>query len=373
MRNVQMKLPLSKPYFDSEDLKEIQKVLGSGWVTMGPKVKELEGKISDYLGINHAMAVTNCTSALHLSLLAVGIGDGDEVLVSDYTFPATGHAILYCRAKPVFVDIDPGTYNINPDLIEKKITDKTKAIIPVHTFGQPAEMDKIMKVAGKHNLKVIEDAACALGAKYKNKFVGTIGDIGCFSFHGRKSITTGEGGMAVTSDKNLAEKIRSLSVFGSARKPGKSACIAEFTAVGYNYKMSDIAAALGIAQLKKLEKIIEKKQSLAKHWDEKLSRDMKAVAAPYVSGSARHIYQSYVPLLDKRLDRDKIIKMLAERGIETQIGTYALHAQPVYRSADKCPNSLDVFKRALSLPIYYTLDKKDIDIATEAIREVLEG
>ncbi|MFC1576158.1 DegT/DnrJ/EryC1/StrS family aminotransferase [Candidatus Omnitrophota bacterium] len=377
IKNIQIKLPLSKPYFDSEDLEEIQKVLRSGWVTMGPKVKELEDKVAGYLGISHAVAVTNCTSALHLALLAIGIKSGDEVLVPDYTFPATAHAVLYCNAKPVFVDINPKTYNVDPDLIEGKITKRTKAIIVVHTFGQPAEMERIMKIAGKHNLKVIEDAACALGAKCKDKFAGTIGNVGCFSFHGRKSITTGEGGMVVTSDRGLAEKVRSLSVFGKAlsesgtQESKKGTSISEFTTLGYNYKMSDIAAALGIAQLKKLDKIVEKRQYLAKYWDAKL-KDIELITTPYVDGGVKHIYQSYVVLLDKRLDRNRIIKMLAERGIQTQIGTYALHAEPVYSSADVCANSLDVFKRALSLPMYYALDKNDIDIATEVIKDVLK-
>jgi len=267
-------IPLTRPYFDSEELEEIQKVLDSGWVTQGPKVKEFEDKIADYLGVKYAIAVTNCTSALHLALLCIGIKGGDEVLVADYTFPATGHAVLYCRAKPVFVDTDLKTYNINPELIEEKITERTKAIIPVHTFGQPAKMDKIMEIAEDYNLKVIEDAACALGAKYKNRYAGTIGDIGCFSFHARKGITTGEGGMVVTNNKNLAEKIRMLSVFGmtSAWDREKSAefMIPEFTELGYNYKMSDITAAVGVAQLRKLDRIIERKRELAKYWDEKL-------------------------------------------------------------------------------------------------------
>lgn len=250
------KIPLLRPYFDAEELKEIKKVLDSGWVSQGPKVKELEDKIAAYLGVKHAIAVTNCTSALHLSLLSIGVKEGDEVLVADYTFPATGHAVLYCKARPVFIDIDKNTYNIDPRLIKDKINRKTKAIIPVHTFGQPAEMDEIMDLAQKHDLMVIEDAACALGAKYKNKYAGTIGDIGCFSFHARKGITTGEGGLVVTNNKNLAEKIRNLAVFGMKtaweREVNNKFIIPEFTEVGYNYKMSDITAAVGVTQFKKL-------------------------------------------------------------------------------------------------------------------------
>ena len=268
------KIPLLKPYFDSEEIEEIQKVLDSGWVSQGPKVKEFEDRIAEYLGVKYAIAVTNCTSALHLALLSIGVKEGDEVLVADYTFPATGHAVLYCRAKPIFVDIDLKTYNIHPESIEEKITERTKAIIPVHTFGQPAEMDEIMNIAEDYNLKVIEDTACALGAKYKNTYAGTIGDVGCFSFHARKGITTGEGGMVITDNKTLAAKIRNLSVFGMTsawdREKSTGFIIPEFTEVGYNYKMSDITAAVGVAQLRKLDKIIERKRELAKYWDEKL-------------------------------------------------------------------------------------------------------
>jgi len=369
------KVPLLKPYFDFEEQKEIQEVLDSGWVSQGPKVNQFENMVKEYLGIKYAIAVTNCTSALHLSLLSIGIKEGDEVLVADYTFPATGHAVLYCRARPVFVDIDPKTYNIDPDRIEQKITNKTKAIIPVHTFGQPAEMDAIMDIARKFNLKVIEDAACAFGAKYKNEYAGTIGDIGCFSFHARKGITTGEGGMVVTSNKNLAEKIRNLAVFGLKtaweREKSKEFSIPVFTEVGYNYKMSDITAAVGIAQLKKIKQIIKKKQRLVIYWDKKLE-EIEFVRPPYVSNDVLHIYQAYVALVDKYINRNKLIEKLMKAGIQCQIGTYASHIQPVYKSKDKCPKSLEIFNRALALPLFYNLKEEDIDIVSSYIKKSLE-
>jgi dTDP-4-amino-4,6-dideoxygalactose transaminase len=372
---MKLKVPLLRPYFDSEELEEVKKVLDSGWVTQGPKVKEFEGKITDYLGVKYAIAVTNCTSALHLALLSIGVKRGDEVLVADFTFPATGHAVLYCRAKPIFVDIDLKTYNINPESIEEKITERTKVIIPVHTFGQPAEMDKIMEIAENHNLKVIEDAACALGAKYKDKYAGTIGDVGCFSFHARKGITTGEGGMVVTSNKNLADKIRNLSVFGMTsawdREKNTEFIIPEFTELGYNYKMSDITAAVGVTQLKRLEKIIERKRALAKYWDENL-QEMKFIEPPYVSKKVKHIYQSYVALVDRHINRNKLIVTLMKRGIQTQIGTYASHIQPVYNSNQKCPNSLEIFNRSLALPMYYMLREEDIDVVAAHLKKALE-
>ena len=372
---MEIKVPLLRPYFDSEELEEIKKVLDSGWVSQGPKVKELEDEIAEYLGVKYAIAVTNCTSALHLALLSIGIKKDEAVLVADFTFPATGHAVLYCRAKPIFVDIDLKTYNINPESIEEKITERTKAIIPVHTFGQPAEMDKIMEIAENHNLKVIEDAACALGAKYKNKYAGTIGDVGCFSFHARKGITTGEGGMVVTNDKNLADKIRNLSVFGMTsawdREKSTEFIIPEFTELGYNYKMSDITAAVGVTQLQRLEKIIEKKRALAKYWDEKL-QEIEFIEPPYVSKNVKHIYQSYVALVDRHINRNKLIVTLVKRGIQTQIGTYASHIQPVYNSNQKCPNSLEIFNRSLALPMYYMLREEDIDVAAAHLKKALE-
>uniref|UniRef100_A0A7C2K1P9 DegT/DnrJ/EryC1/StrS family aminotransferase n=1 Tax=candidate division WOR-3 bacterium TaxID=2052148 RepID=A0A7C2K1P9_UNCW3 len=372
-----IKIPLSRPYFDSEELNEIQKVLDSGWVSQGPKVKEFEDKIADYLGVKYAIAVTNCTSALHLALLSIGVKKGDEVIVADYTFPATGHSVLYCRAKPVFCDVDLKTYNIDPGLIEEKITDKTKAIIPVHTFGQPAEMDEILKIARRHDLKVIEDAACAFGAKYKNKYAGTIGDIGCFSFHARKGITTGEGGVIVTNIKDIADKVRSLSMFGmttssSGIEKSDKFIIPEFTELGYNYKMSDITAAIGIAQLRKIDKIIERRRELAKYWDEKL-QEIELIQPPYVSKNVKHIYQSYVALVDKSVNRNKLILILLKKGIQTHIGTYSSHIQPVYNSKDKCPNSLEIFNRAIALPMYYSLGEEDIDMVAKQLKEVLGG
>jgi dTDP-4-amino-4,6-dideoxygalactose transaminase len=370
-----VEIPLLRPYFDSEEIEEIKSVLDSGWVSQGPKVKEFEDKIAEYLCVKYAIAVTNCTSALHLALLGIGVKGGDEVLVADFTFPATGHAVLYCGAKPVFIDVDLNTYNINPELIEERISDKTKAIIPVHTFGQPAEMEAIMEIAEDFNLKVIEDAACALGAKYKSKYASTIGDIGCLSFHARKGMTTGEGGMVVTDDASLADKIRNLSVFGMTsawdRERSDKFIIPEFTELGYNYKMSDITAAVGVAQLKKLDKIIERKQALAKYWDDKL-REMEFIKPPYVSENVKHIYQSYIALMDKRLNRNKLIETLMKKGIQTQIGTYASHIQPVYNSEDKCPNSLDIFNRSLALPMYYMLKEEDIDIAASYLKKALE-
>jgi perosamine synthetase len=370
-------IPLAKPYFNENELNEIKKVLQSGWVSQGPKVKELENKVSTYLRVPHVISVCNCTAALHLSLLSLGISKGDEVLVADYTYPATGHSVVYCGGTPRFIDIDTKTYNINPDLISMKITKKTKAIIPVHTFGQPADMTPIMEIAQEYNLKVVEDAACAFGAKYKKKFAGLIGDIGCFSFHARKGITTGEGGMVVTRNKEIAEFIRRLSVFGmksawDREKESHTFEVPVFTDIGYNYKMSDILAAVGVAQLPKLEGIIKQKQKLARYWDEKIS-EMDLIDKPYVSKNVRHIFQSYVVLLDKHLDRNKIIWKLRKKGIQTQIGTYSSCIQPVYKTKHDCKNSIDIYNRAIALPMYYELNEEKIDEAVSQLKKAIAG
>ena len=368
--------PLLRPYFDSEELREVQGVLDSGWVSGGPKVEEFERGIAHLLGVRHVVAVTNCTAALHLSLLSLGIRRGDEVLVADYTFPATGHSVLYCGAKPVFVDVDSKTYNIDPVLMEDKITERTKAIIPVHTFGQPAEMGKILRLADDHGLPVIEDAACAFGAKYVDQYAGTMGDVGCFSFHARKGITTGEGGAVVTNNRDLAERIRHLSAFGTStawdREGSEAFLIPEFTEVGYNYKMSDIAAAIGVAQLRKLDRIVTRKQAIAKYWDERLE-EIDLIDAPYVSSKVRHVYQSYVALVDPGISRDNLIAELKKRHIQAQIGTYASHLQSVYDSKDACPNSSDVFHRSIALPMYYGLTEEEIDLVASNLQGVVEG
>ncbi|MEM4255196.1 MAG: DegT/DnrJ/EryC1/StrS family aminotransferase [Candidatus Norongarragalinales archaeon] len=374
-------IPLTKPFFGKEEINAVKKTLDSGWVAgQGPASAEFEKSFSAYLGVKNCVAVNNCTAALHLSLLALGIGKGDEVIVSDYTFPATGHAVLYCGAKPVFADVQKDSYNIDPAEIERLITPKTKAILPVHAFGYPAEMDKIMYIAKKNGLKVVEDAACAAGAKYRGKFAGTFAELGCYSFHGRKNVTTGEGGMVSTDDKTLASKVRSLSCFGMtsafARQFESEFQPPVFTALGFNYKLSDIASAIGIEQLKRIEGAIERKNALAKLYGEQLS-GVDGVTPPAVSKSVRHVYQSYVCLLDENINRNRIISKLRAKGVQAQIGTYASHIQPVYADygvrtlKGACPNSLFVFEHSIALPMFYDLNEEQVFKVVKSLKEVV--
>jgi dTDP-4-amino-4,6-dideoxygalactose transaminase len=368
-------IPLFRPYLDEDELNEVKNVLDSKWLAQGSKVKELESLISKKLGIKHVIVCSSCTTALHLALLGVGIKSGDDVLVADYTFPATGHAVMHCQARPIFVDVDPRTYNLNIQDGMNKMTRKVKAIIPVHTFGQAAEMDDIVEFAKSNNLYIIEDAACAFGAKYKGSMLGTIGDVGCFSFHATKGMTTGEGGCVVTNNDEVAKKIRSLFTFGSEkhasweREKNKSFLIPIFMTAGFNYKMSDIAAACGVAQIRKLDKIIERKRKLAKYWDNKLS-DMSYIIAPYVEPYNYHNYQGYCTLVDACINRNNVIQSLKDRGIGSQIGTYCSFIQPAYGSHYECPTSLDIYNRALRLPLYYDLTERDIDITTYELEKI---
>jgi len=353
---------LTKPYFDNSEINAIKETFDSGWVAgQGPKGEELSEHIKKITNTKFAIPVNNCTAGLHLSLLSIGIKPGDEVLVSDYTFPATGHSVMFCGAKPRFIDVNLRTYIIEPSLIEKKINDKTKAIIVVHEFGQMADMDKILEIAEKHNLKVIEDAACAMGAKQKGKPAGSFGDITAFSFHARKNTTSGEGGIVVTNNEDYADIISSLSCFGmeSAFKRQENLSIPSFKALGYNYKLSDINAAIALEQLKKYPKVLKKKRKLVNLYN-KLLENNKFIITPIEEKYNYHVYQTYAIVLDKKINRNKLIVSLRDDGIQTQIGTYASHIQPVYNSKDICPNSLFLYNQSLALPLYYELKEEEV-------------
>ena len=362
-------IPRSKPFFDNNELDGVKKTLNSGWVAgQGPQGTALAKEVKQLTHTNYAIPVINCTAGLHLSLLALEIRSEDEILVSDYTFPASGHSVLYCGAIPRFVDVDLRTYNIDPSLIEEKITDKTRAIMVVHAFGQIADMDAIITIAKKHNLKIIEDAACALGATYKEKPAGSFGDIACFSFHGRKNATCGEGGIVVTNNEQYAKKIRSLSCFGmtSAYKRQDIFEIPTFNALGYNYKLSDINASIALAQLKKNQYIIEKKKILAGTYG-RLLKDNEFIKTPYIEPVNTHTYQTYAITLEERIDRNKLMQSLSKDLIQTQIGTYASHIQPVYNSRDVCKNSLFLYNHSLALPLYYELTEKNVSLIVERL------
>ncbi len=357
------KIRLSMPDIGTEEISAISEVIESGFLVQGKKVEEFEKSVADYVGTRYAVAVSSGTTALHLALVALEISSGDEVIVPDFTFPATANTVVHTGARPVLTDIDPDTFNIDTNLIEEKITEKTKAIIPVHLFGQPADMGPILEIAEEHNLCIVEDAACALGAEYRGKICGSMGSAGCFSFHPRKAITTGEGGMVTTDDEEIAERVRLWRNHGIKSTGGKY----NFIVPGFNYRMTEMQAALGIAQMKKLDKIIEKRIVLAKIYDEQLS-DAGWLMTPCIMNNVKHIYQSYVLKIGEKTDRDRLIKRMNDRGIEVNIGTYALHMQEFFKNnikSDNLSNSEKAFNQSMALPLYSQMQ-------TESIKKVIE-
>jgi perosamine synthetase len=368
-------VPLHRPYISEEELTEIKKVLDSRWLTQGPKVMEFENAVRNYLRVGYSVACSSCTAALHLSLMALDLPDWSHIMVADYTYPATSHAVMYCGYKPIFVDVDPLTYNIDINDMEAKLTKNVTAIIPVHTFGQCADMDPIINFASENGLYVIEDAACAMGSKYKDRYAGTFGDINCFSLHATKGIGIGEGGIITTNSKELADRARKFAYFGIESSWNKENAnefsIPVFDTLGYNYKLSDVSAAMAVVQMQKLDKVITRKQILAEYWDAQLI-GMRGISKPFVDPNCFHNYQGYTTLLDEGIDRNLVIQTLKEKGVQTQIGTYACHIQPVYNTDIVCPTSLDMHNRTLRLPMYYELTTELIDEAAEKLEETLK-
>lgn len=364
-------IKLSMPEIGSEELEEIIKVLESKNLVQGEKVEQFENLVSEYLNIKYCIAVSSGTAALHLALLALEIKEGDEIIVPDFTFPATANVVELVGATTKLVDIKLDDFCIDTDKIEKAITEKTKAIITVHEFGQCADMEKINILANKYNLKIIEDAACALGSDYNGRKAGTLGHIGCFSFHPRKAITTGEGGMVVTDNEVLAQSVKALRNHGIKYINNRI----EFTAAGFNYRMTDIQAAMGIVQLKKLDSIINNRRNIVKEY-EKLLIDEPNIILPKEKNYGKHIYQTYHILLKDEFNRDYIKNKLKDKDIECNIGAYALHEQLYFKEKYKLNmesfvNASFAYKQGLALPLHCQLSCEDIMLITDNIKLIL--
>jgi perosamine synthetase len=361
---VRMQIPVTKPFIGEEEERAVLDVLRSGWLVQGPKVAEFERIVADYVGTKHAVATSSCTTSLHLALSLHKIGPGDEVIVPSFSFIASANAILYQGAKPVFVDIDRRTYNLDPNLIAAAITPRTKAILPVHQIGLAADMDSINTIALRHSLTVIEDAAPTIGATYKGKRVGGLGNTTCLSFHPRKVITTGEGGMILTDDPALAERARVLRAHGMsvsdlARHQAKRVVIEEYRDLGYNYRMTDLQAAVGIEQMKKLDHLLRRRNELATQYNEALAR-VPGVQLPHSSSETPHTYQSYMIELgpEARRTRDEVMAPMLEAGIATRPGVMAIHTTAYYRQhfpGIELPVTERVTKNSLILPMYATM------------------
>jgi perosamine synthetase len=374
---MEMRIPLSAPEITEADIADVVSVLRTPRLSIGPKMVEFEQSVAELADVPYGVAVSSGTAGLHLCLCALGIGDGDEVILPSFTFIAAGNAVLYQRAKPVFADIDPVTLNLNPESLEKRITPRTRAIIVVHTFGHPADLDPILDIARKHRLPVIEDACEAIGAQYRGRNVGGIGDLGVFAFYPNKAITTGEGGMVVTGNPGLADTIRALRNQGRRAADGWL----EHSLLGYNYRLSEMNCALGVAQMKRLSGILETREALAIWYSSELQKIPEVIVPPLMIEGGRLSWFVFVVRLASQftpLDRDSIWQQLMARGIGCGRYFPPLHLQPLYtpyaNPLDDLTITEQVAGRTLALPFFNRLaDAQIVEVCgslQDAIRSI---
>lgn len=377
-----MKIPLIRPYFDQAEEQAVIKALRSGWLVQGPRVKAFEKKMAEYVGTAYAVATSSCTTALHLILLAAGIGPGDEVIVPSLSFIATANCILYCGAIPVFADIDPQTYNIDVKSIGLKLTKKTKAVIAVHQIGLCADIDSLRSLLSPISPTapiIIEDAACALGATYYGKQAGSLGDAATFSFHPRKALTTGEGGMITTNRKDWAEKTKILrthgmSVSAETRHTAKHVVIEEYFELGYNYRLTDLQAAIGLVQLSKFRRVIVIRRKRARVYT-KAFKGSKHIIPPVEPKGYQHTFQSYqVRLHSTKKSRDQIMVELLEKGVATRRGVMASHLEPYYLKRFgrvHLPETEKAARETMILPLYPQMTDKEQEYVIENLLQVV--
>lgn len=375
-------LPFHSPLIEEDDIDGVVDTLRSGWITTGPRVREFESEVAGYVGTKHAVALNSCTAALHLALLAAGVHPGDEVITSPYTFASTAAVIEWIGARPVFVDIDSATFNMDVSEIESRITPKTRAIVPVHIAGQPCDMDLIMGLARDHGLAVIEDAAHAFSAQYRGRMIGTIGDFTAFSFYATKNLTTAEGGMVVTGNHEAAEKMRLLSLHGMSRDAwqrydARGSWYYEVLEAGYKYNMTDIQASLGLSQLRKIGRCQAIRERYARMYSEAFVA-LPQVGVPLVRDDVVHAWHLYVIQLDLEkltIDRAGFIEALKALNVGTSVHFIPLHMQPYYRNSygykpDDFPRARQVYERAVSLPLYPRMTEDDVRYVIRAVTEV---
>jgi perosamine synthetase len=373
-------VPVARPYFGREEEEAAATVLRSAWVAQGPRVAEFENQFARTVGAEHAVAVSSCTAALHLALMASGIGPGDEVLCPSLSFIASANAIVSAGAAPVFVDIQRETYNLDPSAIEASITPKTRAVMVVHQVGLPADLEEILEIAARRNLLVIEDAACAIGSEYRGTPIGAPhGIVACFSLHARKILTTGEGGMLTTSDAELAARLRRLRQHGMtvsdlARHYSRHVVIEQYDELGYNYRMTDLQAAVGIVQLGRLAELLDRRRYLAERYSQAL-QPLGWIKPPQTPADRRHNFQSYMARLapGAPISRDSLMQQLLETGIATRRGVMAIHRETPYRDP-RWEKSLRETNAAseetIILPLFHQLSEEEQDIVIDSIREI---
>ena len=368
-------IALGQPTFGEPEIRAIEEVFRSGWVAgQGPTGTRFGEAFARSAGTRHALPVNNCTAALHLAVSALGLQPGDEVVVADYTFPATGHSVVYGGGKPVFADVLPDTWTIDPQAVEAAITERTVGIMAVDTLGQLADYAELEAIASRRGLWLVEDAACSSGATYQGRPAGSFGDAACFSFHGRKGITAGEGGALTTDRDDIAARARKTHNFGiesALSRAGTTGLpVPEFDEIGYNYKLSDVSAAIMLAQLERLPELVKARQAVAAAY-ERLLGDFDLVTLPVTGADRTHSWQSYALTLDPSVDRGVVASELRSRGVQCNFGTYASHLQPVYGDTNPCPVSADLFRRHLAIPMHANLTEAQIERVAAAVREVV--
>jgi perosamine synthetase len=362
-----MNIPLSRPDITEAEIDAVVRVLRTPYLSLGPKLVEFEEAFAAYIGVPHAVALSSGTAGLHLGLQTLGIGEGDEVILPSFTFIAAANAVLYQRATPVFADIDPLTLNITAASIERVITPRSRAIILVHTFGHPADIDPILELAVKHNLRVIEDACEAIGAEYQGRKIGAFGDLAVFSFYPNKPITTGEGGMVVTSDPSIARRMRALRNQGRIENEGWL----EHTLLGYNYRLPEINCTLGIAQLERVEEILARREAVARLYFDSLNSD---VTPPMTAANGRVSWFAYVVRLP-RATRRQVMKALTNEGIDCRLYFPPIHLQPLYSSyGHDLPVTQDIALQTLALPFFNRLQDEQVlrvcAVLTNALQDI---
>jgi len=373
-------IPIAKPFIGQEEEAAVLQALRSGWISQGPRVAEFEKQFAAFVGAKHAVAVSSCTTALHLAFVAAGIGPSDEVLCPSLSFIATANSIRYVGATPIFVDIDPVTYNIDPNRLEAAITSRTRAVLAVHQMGLPAAMNEINQIAARRNLLVIEDAACAIGSEYQGKRIGAPHSwMACFSFHPRKILTTGEGGMITTNDDKIDARLRPLrqhamTVSDVARHSAKDVVIETYDEVGYNFRMTDLQAAVGLVQLSRVEGFIERRRAFAARYAQGLSQ-IGWLTPPSEPAAHRHNFQAYMVRLtkDAPVSRNKLMQALLDRGISTRRGIMASHREKPYIDARwdrELPETCAAADDCIILPLFHQMTEQEQAFVLESIREV---
>jgi dTDP-4-amino-4,6-dideoxygalactose transaminase len=373
---------ITSPKFDHAEIDQVRRCLESGWVTQGPLTVEFERLFAARHAVRHSLATTSCTAALHLAAMALGLKNGDEVIVPAFTWVTSAHCAEYTGAKAVFADVDPETFNLDPAAFEAAITPASRAVVVVHLFGLAAKMHEVLTIARRHGLKVIEDAACAIGTTYDGKPVGSLGDIGCFSFHPRKIITTGEGGMVTTQCDSLAERVKSLRNHGSTGPapgddPSRPFVMSTFNSIGYNLRLSDIQAAVGIAQMAKLDGLLAERRNRARRYSQ-LLKGVPDIATPIEPPGCGHTFQSYVIRLiaGGRERRNRVMDALAARRIQTRPGTHAVHRLGYYASKyrlqpDAFPRAAECEDLTITLPIFPGMDDAQQDLVAAELKSAL--